>query len=67
MKKLGKNKPSSPIKLLTVAAGIVSIVGMIINERLNDAKVEEIKESAREEARQEVKKALAERNNEEEA
>lgn len=66
MKKLGNGKAGSSIKLLTIAAGIASIVGMIINSRLEDAKMEEVKESAREEARQEVAKALAEMNHEEE-
>lgn len=66
MKKFGKNKLGTSVKLLTLAAGLASIVGMIINSRLEDAKMEEIKESAREEARQEVQKAIAEMNNEEE-
>ena len=66
MKKLGKIKFGSSVKMLTFAAGIASIIGMIINSRLEDAKMNDIKESAREEARQEVKKAFAEMNHEEE-
>lgn len=65
MKKPGKVKFGSSVKMLTLAAGVASIIGMIIDSRLEDAKMEDIKESAREEARQEVKKALAEANNEE--
>lgn len=65
--KTRKNKTGSTIKLLTAVAGIVSLVAMIVNERLEEAKLEDIKETARKEAREEVKKALAEELNEEEA
>jgi DNA-binding cell septation regulator SpoVG len=62
-----KNKTGSTIKMLTVLAGIVGLVTMVINDRLEEAKLEDIKETARNEAREEVKKALAEKNDEEEA
>ena len=65
--KTRKNKTGATIKVLSVAAGIVSLVAMIINDRLEEAKLEDIKETARKEAREEVKKALAEELNEEEA
>lgn len=51
-----KIKAGTTVKMLTVAAGIVGFITMIINDRLEDAKLEDIKEAARNEAREEIKK-----------
>jgi hypothetical protein len=66
-KKTKERKTGTTIKLLTAVAGIVSLVAMVINDRLEEAKLEDIKETARNEAREEVKKALAEHSEQEEA
>ena len=66
-KKTKECKTGSTIKLLSVVAGIISLAAMVINDRLEEAKLEDIKETARNEAREEVKKALAEHSEQEEA
>lgn len=58
-----KSKPGILVKWLTLAGGVVSVIGMIISSRLEDARFDDVKETARNEAREEVRRALSAEEN----
>ena len=63
MKLFNETNNSKLVRSLTLIAGGLGVIGMIANLFLDNAKHEEVKETARETAREEVKKALSAEHN----